>query len=45
MANIKVVLISLAALGAMVLTFTVDWIFIAVAALLSFWGWRELLKK
>lgn len=43
--NWRVVLLSLLALACMVLTFSVNWMFIALAALLSGWGWWELTRK
>lgn len=45
MKNNLAILYSLLALACMVLTFTIDWLFIAPAAFLSWLGWRELLKK
>ena len=40
----NVVVLSLLALACMVLTFTVNWMFIALAAIFSGWGWRILMK-
>jgi hypothetical protein len=45
MKNPKVVFASLVALVFMVLTFTVNWMFIIGAAVLSWWSWRDLFKK
>jgi hypothetical protein len=43
--NSKVTGISLVALLCMVLTFTVNWMFILPAALLSGWGWKILIEE
>ncbi len=43
--NWKVVILSLLALVCMVLTFTVHWMFIVLAAIFSAWGWRILVKE
>ncbi|MFH1290548.1 MAG: hypothetical protein ABIH92_04010 [Nanoarchaeota archaeon] len=43
--NNKVIVLSLLGLACMVLTFTVNWMFIALAALFSGWGWRILIKE
>ena len=45
MINLKVVIYSILALGFLVLTFLVDWIFIIGAAVLMFLNQRELMKK
>lgn len=45
MKNPKVVLFSIIALGFIVLTFTVDWLFIIPAVILLIINQRELLKK
>lgn len=45
MKNKKVVINSLIALGFIVLTFTVDWLFIIPAVILLFINQRELMKK
>jgi len=45
MKNPKVVALSLAGLICMVLTFTINWMFILPAAILSGIGWRILFKK
>ena len=45
MKNLKVVLYSLAALGFIVLTFTVDWLFIIPAVILLAINQKELMKK
>jgi hypothetical protein len=45
MRNNKAVVLSLIALVFMVLTFSVHWMFIALAAFFSWLGWRELFKK
>lgn len=38
------IVLSLIALACMVLTFTVHWMFIALAAIFSGWGWKILVK-
>jgi len=43
MKNPKVIALSVAALFFMYLTFAVHWMFIAVAAFLSWIGWKDLL--
>jgi 4-hydroxybenzoate polyprenyltransferase len=43
--NWKVVVLSLLALVCMVLTFTINWMFIALAAIFSGLGWRILMKE
>lgn len=43
--NGKVVFLSLLGILCLYLTFTVNWMFIALAAISSWLGWRELLKK
>jgi len=45
MRNLKVVALSLAGLACMVLTFTINWMFIIPASIFSGIGWRILLKK
>lgn len=45
MKNPKVVLYSLIALGFLVLTFTVDWLFIIPAVILLIINQKELMKK
>ncbi len=45
MANIKVVIQSIIAIGFLVLTFTVDWIFIVGAVILMILNQKELMKK
>ncbi|MBU0466732.1 MAG: hypothetical protein KJ718_03305 [Nanoarchaeota archaeon] len=45
MKNPKAVVLSLIALVFMVLTFTVNWMFIALAAVFSWWGWNVLIKE
>ena len=45
MKNPKVVIYSILALGFLVLTFLVDWIFIIGAAVLMILNQRELMKK
>jgi len=44
MANIKIFISSLFALGFLVLTFTVHWAFIIVAIILMLWNQRQLMK-
>jgi len=44
MKNLKVVFTSLVALGFMVLTFTIDWLFIIPAVILVGIGYRELMR-
>jgi hypothetical protein len=43
--NIRVIIYSLLALGFLYLTYTVDWMFIAGAAILLYLNQRELMKK
>ncbi|MBU0906663.1 MAG: hypothetical protein KKD18_01950 [Nanoarchaeota archaeon] len=43
--NWNVVVLSLLALVCMVLTFTVNWMFIALAAIFSGWGWKILMNE
>ncbi len=45
MKNPKVVLYSIIALGFMILTFTIDWLFIIPAVILLILNQRELMKK
>jgi len=45
MKNPKAFLLSLAALFFMILTFTVHWMFIALAAILSGWSWKILIGR
>ncbi|MBU0959071.1 MAG: hypothetical protein KKB31_03950 [Nanoarchaeota archaeon] len=45
MVNIKVVLLSLVALGFIALTFLVDWLFILGAVLIWFYNQKELGRK
>lgn len=45
MKNPKVILYSVIALGFMVLTFLVDWIFILGAVILMYLNQKELMKK
>ena len=45
MKNPKVVIFSIIALGFLVLTFLVDWIFIIGAVILIFLNQKELMKK
>ena len=45
MINLKVVLYSIIALGFLVLTFLVDWIFIIGAVVLMILNQRELMRK
>ena len=45
MKNKKVVFFSIIALGFLVLTFTVDWVFIIGAVILMILNQKELLKK
>ena len=45
MKNIKVVIQSLIAIGFLVLTFTVDWLFIIGAVILMILNQKELMKK
>jgi len=42
--NKKVVIYSLIAIGCLVLTFTVDWLFIIPAVILMFLNQRELIR-
>ncbi|MBU0760124.1 MAG: hypothetical protein KJ600_01180 [Nanoarchaeota archaeon] len=44
MKNNKAVLLSLLALVCIILTFTVNWMFIALAAIFSGWSWKVLSK-
>ena len=44
MRNNKVIVLSLLGLACMILTFTVNWMFIALAAIFTGWGWRILIK-
>lgn len=43
--NLKVVLLSIVALGFMALTFLVDWLFIIGAVIIIFINQKELMKK
>lgn len=43
--NLKVVLLSIVALGFMALTFLVDWLFIIGAVIIMFINQKELMKK
>ncbi len=43
--NIKVIIYSLIALGFMILTFLVDWMFIIGAAIMIWLNQKELMKK
>lgn len=43
--NIKVIIYSLIALGFVVLTFTVDWLFIIGAVVLIWLNQREIMKR
>jgi predicted MFS family arabinose efflux permease len=45
MRDYKVVLLSLVAMFFVVLTFTVNWMFIALAVIFSGWGWKILIGK
>ncbi len=43
--NIKIIIFSILAIGFLVLTFKVDWIFIIGAVILMLLNQRELMKK
>jgi hypothetical protein len=45
MKNLKVVLFSILALGFLVLTFLIDWLFIIGAVILMILNQKELMKK
>ena len=43
--NIKIIIYSLIAVFCLVLTFTIDWLFIIPAVILMFLNQRELMRK
>jgi hypothetical protein len=43
--NPKVIALSLLGLVFIYLTFTINWLFIAGAAITTLWGWKELMKN